>query len=99
MSANPIMDALRGNMEHIRSYGVSRIGLFGSHARGDASPGSDVDVLVEFAEGEKTFDNYMDLKFFLEDLFGTKVDLVLTTAVRKELRSYIFGSVVYAEGS
>lgn len=60
-------------MEKIRGYGVRRIGLFGSYCRGEQTETSDVDILVEFEDDEKTFDNYMDLKFFLEDLFGLKV--------------------------
>jgi predicted nucleotidyltransferase len=57
-------------------YGVKRIGLFGSFARNEQTRSSDVDVLVEFAEGQATFDNFMHLVYFLEDLFSRKVDLL-----------------------
>jgi hypothetical protein len=62
--------------------------VFGSHARDEARPGSDVDILVDF-NGPATFDGYMNLKFYLEDLLGCSVDLVTQKAVRPELRSYI----------
>lgn len=86
------------NMEKIRGYGVRRIGLFGSYSRGEQTETSDVDILVEFEDDEKTFDNYMDLKFFLEDLFGLKVDLVMEGTIKPDLLPYILGSVKYAAG-
>lgn len=86
------------NMEKIRGYGVRRIGLFGSYIRGEQTETSDVDILVEFEDDEKTFDNYMDLKFFLEDLFGLKVDLVMEGTIKPDLLPYILGSVKYAAG-
>ena len=57
-----LLEARKSEMQ--RRFGVTSIGLFGSQSRGDARPGSDVDVLVAF--GQPTFDRYMDLKFFLE---------------------------------
>lgn len=76
-------------------FGVERIGIFGSFVRGEEKPGSDVDVLVEFREGEKTFDHYLDLKFYLEDLFGLKVDLVMKNAIKRRLREPILSEVIY----
>lgn len=63
-----IMATLRDNLEALRKYKVRKLGLFGSAARGEAKSGSDLDFVVEFEE--KSFDHYMDLKFFLEELFG-----------------------------
>jgi hypothetical protein len=77
-------------------FGVKRIGIFGSAARREVKETSDVDVLVEFREGQKTFDNFMDLAFFLEDLFGRKVDLVTREALRPELKTTILEEVAYA---
>lgn len=59
-----------------KDFRVREIGIFGSYARGGQGAGSDIDILVEFEEGHETFDNYMELKFFLEEVLGTKVDLV-----------------------
>jgi len=77
-------------------FGVAEIGIFGSFIRGEGRPESDVDVLVTFQEGQETFDHYMDCKFYLEELFGRKVDLVMKGAIKKRLREYILGEVVYA---
>jgi len=79
-----------------KRYGVATIGLFGSFVRGEERPESDVDVLVTFRKGQKTFENYMDCKFYLEDLFQRKVDLVLKNTVKSRLKPYILGEVVYA---
>lgn len=57
-------------------FGVARIGIFGSAARGEDRPESDVDILVEFAPGETTFRNFMELALYLEGFFGRRVDLV-----------------------
>lgn len=94
------MDAIGLLREHTpvlkRRFGVSKIGIFGSFARGEAGPESDVDVLIVFRRGEKTFNHYMDCKFYLEELFGRKVDLVLKEAIKKDLRKPIMTEVVYA---
>jgi predicted nucleotidyltransferase len=75
---------------------VSRIGLFGSFVHGQAGADSDIDIVVDLAE--PSFDHYMDLKFFLEDLFGRSVDLVLADTVKPRLKPVIKREVVYAEG-
>lgn len=64
-----ILKIFETNMNKIQKYGVKTIGLFGSYSTNKANDKSDIDILVGFDKGQKTFDNYMDLKFFLEDLF------------------------------
>ncbi len=76
-------------------YGIKEIGIFGSYARGEAKDNSDIDILVEFEKGKKTFDNYMELKFFLEDLFNRKVDLVILESIKPDLKASILESVKY----
>jgi len=94
------MDAISTLKEHEKfirkKFGVKRIGIFGSFARGEEKEDSDLDVLVVFEEGQKTFDNYMDLKFYLEDLFGREVDLVTEKALKPQLKDIIMKEVVYA---
>ena len=77
-------------------FGVKRIGVFGSFARGEEHKGSDVDVLVVFRDGEETFDHYMDCKFYLEDLFNRSVDLVIEDTLKVRLREPILNEVIYA---
>ena len=73
-----------------RDFAVSSLAVFGSVARGEARPDSDVDFLVQF-EGTPTFDQYMNLKIFLEDLLDCPVDLVTQDGVRPQTRSFIEG--------
>ncbi|MEO5618796.1 MAG: nucleotidyltransferase domain-containing protein [Candidatus Eisenbacteria bacterium] len=60
----------------IRELGVRRLALFGSVSRDTATVGSDVDLLVEFSPGQKTFDRFMALSDLLERLVGHHVELV-----------------------
>src|SRR5439155_22425810 len=70
------IDRLRAAETEIRRLGVRRLALFGSVARGEARSDSDVDLLVEFAPGQKNFDRFMALSELLERLVGHPVELV-----------------------
>jgi predicted nucleotidyltransferase len=76
-----------------RQFSVRRLSVFGSVARNEAAAGSDIDVLVVF-EGKPTFDAFMDLEFYLEDLLGAPVDLVTDQALRPQVRQAIEGELV-----
>jgi predicted nucleotidyltransferase len=78
-----------------RKYKVAQIGIFGSYTRGEQRERSDIDILVEFERGHKTFDNYMELKFFLEGILHLKVDLVLKNAIREEIKENILSEATY----
>ena len=73
-----------------------RYGLFGSFAHGEPNEQSDVDMLVEFAPGKKTFDNFMALAFLLEDLFERKVDLLTPEAMSPYIGPHILREIEYA---
>jgi len=70
------------------SHGIRFLALFGSVARDQASPASDVDLLVDFAR-RPGFDGYMRLKEHLESLLGRRVDLIMTGAIKPSLRPEI----------
>ena len=91
-----VLQKIEENRETIKGFGVKRLGLFGSCARGEATQSSDLDFLVELEK--KSFDVYMDLKDFLEELFGCKVDLVMRDALKPRLREPILKETVYAQG-
>ena len=69
-------------------YDVAEIHVFGSVARGEAGPDSDIDILVDF-RSPPTFARFMDLKFMLEDLLKVKIDLVTRSALRQSMRRAI----------
>lgn len=78
-----VFDQLKENSDKLREFGVERIGLFGSFLKGEQDPESDIDFLVELEEN--SFDNYMGLKLFLEELFDREIDLVIESDIREEL--------------
>jgi len=63
LSKEKIFGIIRQHRRELKKYGVKRIGLFGSFARGEENKSSDVDIIVEFEEGMKNFDNFMDTVF------------------------------------
>ena len=69
--------------------------MFGSYAKGQRKRRSDIDILVELDKAHKTFDNYMELKFFLGRAIGGKVDLVLKDSVREELKARILSEAIH----
>jgi predicted nucleotidyltransferase len=95
-SREEVLGLIDQNREGLKRLGVRRLGLFGSCARGEATASSDLDFVVDFAD--KSFDAYMDLKAYLEDLFGCRVDLVLADTIKPRLRPIIQRETVYASG-
>ena len=69
MTKEEALQIIHKHLDAIHGFGIARIGLFGSTMEGSASEDSDIDILVEFQKGHKSFDNFMDLKFLLERLF------------------------------
>jgi len=97
MTRETALGTLHSNLESIKRFGVERIGLFGSLARSEANTESDIDVLVTFSKGSKTFDNYMGLRFYLETLFdGHPIDLVVEDTVKPRIKASVFKDAVYA---
>jgi len=96
MTRDEIMKTLEANQQAIRGFGVRSLALFGSFARREGHPTSDLDFVVEFER--KSFDAYMDLKLFLEDVLGRPVDLVLSDAIKPRLRSVIMQEMIHAPG-
>lgn len=91
-----ILTTIRKHSEELKAYKVKKVGLFGSFVHLNQNAKSDVDILVEFSKGGKTFDNYMELKFYLERLFRRKVDLVIKDALKARVKGKILSEVKYA---
>ena len=89
-----ILGRLAEHRNELRGLGARRLGLFGSFARGEGRVDSDVDLLVDL--DHHGFDRYMDLKLFLEDLLGRRVDLVLSDRIKPALRERLLASVIDA---
>lgn len=91
-SRDQILRLLQERWEELGRLGVRRLSLFGSAARDRSHEGSDLDFLVEFES--KSFDAYMNLKDYLEGLFGCEVDLVLPSALKPRLKDRILADAV-----
>ena len=93
MTKEYILDFLRQNKQLLKErYNVSKIGLFGSYAQGTPNENSDIDILVDMPS---SFDNFFELKYFLEDAFGKTVDLGKTKNVRLLIKKYIDKEIIY----
>jgi predicted nucleotidyltransferase len=91
-----VLSLLQENQEVLHRFGVSRCGVFGSFVHdGAVDDQSDVDILVTFEPEQKTFDNFINLSFFLEELFGRRVDLLTVESLSPYIGSNILKEVEY----
>ena len=91
-----VFTLLRQNGAQLRRFGVDRLSVFGSFARGEPRDESDVDILVEFEPEQESFDNFLGLAEFLEELFGRKVDLLTPESLNPRFGHYIFEEAEHA---
>ncbi len=92
---NPLA-LIEAHASELRELGARRVGVFGSFARGEAGPGSDVDVYVEFEDPKRTFDNFFAIHEMLESLFGRRIDLVTDKSLQETKARWILPTVKYA---
>lgn len=91
-----VISLLQEYQQELHRFGVKRCGVFGSFARDTAiHDQSDVDILVTFEPDKKTFDNFMNLSFFLEELFGRAVDLITIESLSPYIGPHILNEVEY----
>jgi len=90
-----VIRALLENRDRLREFGVRRLGLFGSFVRDEQRATSDVDLLVEFEPGQKTFDRFMQLSFLIESILQRPVELVTTESLSPHIGPHILNEVVY----
>jgi predicted nucleotidyltransferase len=96
MNREDILSFLQTHKEEItRRYGVARIGLFGSFARGEASEESDIDIAIELMPGKKTLSNFFAFRRYLEKELGRKVDLGIESALKPLAREMISKEIIH----
>ena len=95
-SKEELLKIINEHQKQIRISGQKRCGIFGSFVHRKHTAKSDIDVLVEFESGQKTFDNFMRLAEFLEQLFGRKVDLLTVESLSPYIGPHILQEVEYA---
>ena len=92
-----ILQKVRDNKEEIRKFGITRIGLFGSFVRGEQNVDSDIDLLVEFVKGKKTFRNFIGFSEYMESVLGNKVEVLTPESVSPYIAPYIKNEVKYVQ--
>lgn len=92
-----ILNFLAQHKVELRRYNIKRIGLFGSYARNNASENSDIDFLVEYQQGKKSLNNFLELIDFLEMSFHKDVELVTKESVSKYIFPYIEKEIQYVQ--
>jgi predicted nucleotidyltransferase len=96
MDKTYIVNTLIYNKSRMSDLGISKIGLFGSYARNEQHEKSDIDIFVDFQPQKETFDNFMELCFFLDDLFtGIKVEVVTKNGLSPIIGPKILKEVEY----
>lgn len=88
-----ILSNLQRQTNLYKQYGVNYVALFGSYARNEQQPSSDIDVLVDFDE-PKSFFELADVQFSLEKALGQKVDLVIKSSIKKNILPYIHQDII-----
>ncbi|OQY05825.1 MAG: hypothetical protein B6I20_00475 [Bacteroidetes bacterium 4572_117] len=98
LNKQKIFQILLSNNENLKEFGIKKIGLFGSFTRNEQTTNSDIDFLIEFLPGRKTFDNYMDLYFYLKTLFNKEIDLktVKSLPLNRNFTKTVLNEVEYA---
>lgn len=91
-----ILQTLQNHNDFFDKYDIKILALFGSTARNEATENSDLDFLVEFNHSA-TLDGYMDLKFYLEELFNKSVDLVTFKSIKPIIKNSILTEAIYVE--
>ena len=95
-SKNTILSVMRTHKPQFASFGVNKIGLFGSYVRNEQQPQSDIDILVDFEPEKETFDNLMNLHNYLEELFSNeKIEVVTVNGLSPYIGKYILKEVNY----
>ncbi len=89
------IERIAGCSRQLHQFGIHRIGLFGSFCRDQAQEHSDVDLLVEFDTDKKSFDNFMDACFLLENRLGRRVELVTPESLSPYLKPHILKELEY----
>jgi uncharacterized protein len=96
LNKRDLFSFLTQHRHELERFGVKRCGVFGSFVRDQQTPESDIDLLVEFEAGSKSFDNFIHLVFFLEDSLNRRVEVLTPESLSPFIGPHILREVEYA---
>lgn len=98
LTREDILYQISNHASELKKFGVVEIGLYGSYGKNLQKSDSDIDLLINFSNGKETFDNYMRIYDFLENLFnGKKVDVATKNGLSRHIAPIILDEIIYAE--
>lgn len=95
LNKSDIISAIKNNEQQLLAFGTSRIGIFGSYAKGTAVKESDIDILIEFKKGKKSFKNYTGAYLFLKELLKKDIDFITPESLSPYIGPHILKEVEY----
>lgn len=97
MNLTDTKNAIEKQKQQFRALGVTRIGIFGSSARGEQNATSDVDIILDFDQTKKTYRNFIRTTYLLEGLLGRTVDALTPQGLSPYIKPYIDRDVTYVK--
>ncbi len=97
LSSDEVISYLKQNMALLNErFGVTRIGIFGSFARGEQSAASDIDMVVEMEKERKNIHSFLNLKRFLEKEMSREIDLGFEHSMKPAIKEKVIKQIIYA---
>jgi uncharacterized protein len=97
MDTQAILARLRENKAALKAQGVTHVALFGSRARGEAGPDSDIDIMVEIAADDRVdLFQYVGIVQYIEELFSLRVDVANRDGLKALVRPHVERDAIYA---
>ena len=96
MTKEAILETLKLHKKELyQKYGVIKIGVFGSFARGEAKEESDIDIVIEIEKNKKNLHNFLNTRREMEKLLGLRVDLGIESTIKPIVKEYIKKEIIY----
>lgn len=95
LNKTQILNTIKDNHQQLLAFGTSRIGIFGSYAKGTYRKESDIDIYIEFEKGKKNFKNYTGAYLFLKELLQKDIDFITPESLSPHIGPHILKEVEY----
>ena len=91
-----ILETLRQVLPELKNkYNITKMGVFGSYARGEQTADSDIDILINFDNEDFSYFDLMDIERNLAEIFNNKVDLLMEAEIKPRIKPYVMEDIVY----